>query len=285
MLARPTFRNLTGSYETWAYRKGFRRQVRSLARQKLVEIGPSTRAAPVAADRVLRLTAAGRLVALGGRDPQSAWNEAWDGRWRLVLFDLPATAGTIRNRLRNALRGRGWGWLQNSAWISPRPLVDQEELLAGSRVNVESIVAFEGRPCTGETDQEIVEGAWDFRQINRRYARCLEVLKSRPKKWPRDLATDEVLRAWIGREREAWLAAVSADPLLPERLLPEGYLGQEVWKQRLHSYVSFVPAVAHTRDRVPSWLRGGHAEELAEDGSIDGDDRFEDATGDDACGD
>ena len=33
-------------------------------------------------------------------------------------------------------------------------------------------------------------------------------------------------------EREAWLDAVSGDPLLPRPLLPNGYLGERVWKQR-----------------------------------------------------
>src|SRR6266513_1066496 len=40
-------------------------------------------------DRLYRLTAQGRLHALGGRDPQEQWARPWDGRWRLVLFDVP----------------------------------------------------------------------------------------------------------------------------------------------------------------------------------------------------
>src|SRR5919109_144093 len=37
MLARPTFRNLTESFESWAYRNGFDRQLAELERQKLLE--------------------------------------------------------------------------------------------------------------------------------------------------------------------------------------------------------------------------------------------------------
>ena len=36
-LMRPTFRNLTDSYESWAYRNGFMRQVATLERQQLLE--------------------------------------------------------------------------------------------------------------------------------------------------------------------------------------------------------------------------------------------------------
>ena len=34
-------------------------------------------------------------------------------------------------------------------------------------------------------------------------------------------------------ERIAWLEAISADPLLPRRLLPQGYRGREAWRLRI----------------------------------------------------
>ena len=37
LLARPTFRNLTDSYEGWAYRNGLMRQVAILEKQRLLE--------------------------------------------------------------------------------------------------------------------------------------------------------------------------------------------------------------------------------------------------------
>ena len=40
-LGRPTFRNLTDSYESWAYRNGLFRQVASLERQQLLERDPT----------------------------------------------------------------------------------------------------------------------------------------------------------------------------------------------------------------------------------------------------
>lgn len=68
MLARPTFRNLTGSYENRAYRNGLMRQVATLERQQLLE-----RDASAPEDRLDRLSAQGRLHVLGGRDPEERW--------------------------------------------------------------------------------------------------------------------------------------------------------------------------------------------------------------------
>jgi len=82
-LARPTFRNLTDSYESWAYRTGLLRQVAALQKQQLLERDPR-----FPDDRLYRLSTLGRLHVLGGRDPEERW-AALDGQWRLVLFDVP----------------------------------------------------------------------------------------------------------------------------------------------------------------------------------------------------
>jgi phenylacetic acid degradation operon negative regulatory protein len=233
MLARPTFRNLTESFEGWAYRNGFRRQLAELERQQLLESLPPQGKPSPSVERALRLTEAGRLHALGGRDPESRWQRTWDGVWRLVLFDLPLGQDRARDRLRLYLREQGFGYLQQSVWISPDPVRGQKEVLAGSKADVESLILLDARPSAGETDEEIVAGAWDFPAINDRYARHLEVLASRPRDPLSDQAAAKSFRKWASREREAWLSAVADDPLLPAALLPRDYLGRKAWQTRL----------------------------------------------------
>jgi DNA-binding transcriptional regulator PaaX len=228
MLMRPTFRNLTDSYESWAYRNRLLRRVTTLEKQQLVERDP---AAPD--DRLYRLTGQGRLHALGGRDPQARWSRAWDGRWRLVLFDVPTAQNTHRTRLRRYLRDKGFGCLQNSVWVTPDSLEEERRILVGGKINVESLLLLEARPCAGESDAEIVAGAWDFERINRRYARHLKILDERP---GGALGTEVAARAllrWAAAEREAWLDAVTSDPLLPGIILPCDYLGQPAWRRRI----------------------------------------------------
>jgi phenylacetic acid degradation operon negative regulatory protein len=230
VLARPTFRNLTDSYESWAYRNGLMRCLGSLERQQLVE-----RDSGKPDDRVYRLTWRGRLHALGGLDPQARWSREWDGRWRLVLFDVPTTQNTHRVRLRRYLRDKGFGYLQNSVWITPDSLEAERQILVGGHVNVESLILLEARPCAGESDAEIVAGAWDFEAINRRYARHIEILGQRPTESLANERTAQALHRWAKTEREAWLDAVTNDPLLPERILPPAYLGQSAWRRRIET--------------------------------------------------
>jgi len=228
MLARPTFRNLTDSYEGWAYRNGLMRQAATLERLRLLE-----RDATLSDDRLYRLTAQGRLHVLGGRDPEERWARSWDGQWRLVLFDVPTGQNAHRERLRRYLRDKGFGYLQNSVWITPDPLDQERQILGVGKINVESLVLLEARPCAGESDAEIVAGAWDFGQINRRYARHLKTLEERPGGVLRNDATAKAMLRWAATEHEAWLDAVTNDPLLPGRILPSDYLGQLAWRRRV----------------------------------------------------
>jgi phenylacetic acid degradation operon negative regulatory protein len=227
-LARPTFRNLTGSYEGWAYRNGLLRQVSTLEKGQFIEVRGE-----VPAERVYRLTAQGRLCALGGRDPQVRWMRAWDGRWRMVLFDVPVARDSHRKRLRRYLHDRGFGCLQGSVWVTPDPLEEEKKILVGAKVDVASLLLLDAQPCAGESDAEIVAGAWDFAHINQRYLRLLKILDEYPDQPLRSEASAKAMLRWASAEREAWLDAVTNDPLLPKRILPPGYLGQMAWQRRV----------------------------------------------------
>ncbi len=245
-LVNPTFRNLTDSYESWAYRNGMWRQVAQLEDGRLVE-----RNSAAAADRMYRLTRQGRLHVLGGRDPQTQWSRKWDGRWRLVLFDVPTTRNTFRDKLRRYLRDRGFGCLQNSVWITPDALKAERQILGDGKVDVGSLLLLEARPCAGESDEEIVAEAWDFEGINRCYARYLKVLGDKPAgALVSEMAAKTLLR-WAAAEREAWLNAVKGDPLLPERILPDGYLGQRAWRRRVEVLRE---TGQHLRTFKPRWV-------------------------------
>jgi phenylacetic acid degradation operon negative regulatory protein len=227
-IARPTFRNLTDSFEGWAYRNGFLRQLQRLEQRELLEVQ-----SPKSGDRLYRLTDAGRLNALGGRNPEEKWKRRWDGRWRLVIFDVPESRRLTRDKLRKHLHMRTFGYLQNSVWITPDPVSEECALLAGGMVNVESLVLLEARPCAGETDAEIVAGAWDFAEINRRYAAHRRVLTRRPRAQLKNETVAGKFHRWLREERLAWLNAMELDPLLPSRLLPPEYVGINAWHDRM----------------------------------------------------
>lgn len=151
----------------------------------------------------------------------------------MVLFDVPVAKGSLRNKLRSYLRNRGFGCLQKSVWVTPDPVTNEREILSGNSVDVESLILLEGRPCAGESDAEIVAGAWDFDVINERYRRQMKILEQRPRGSLNSETAAKAFRRWTNLERHAWQVVASLDPFLPETLLPSGYLGRVAWKKRL----------------------------------------------------
>lgn len=233
-LMRPTFSNLDQSFESWAWRNRLGRRIEALEAQKLVERHPQPNP-----DRLVRLTEEGRRVALGGRDPIAEWSRAWDGRWRLLLFDLPVDKTGLRMQLWRSLRARHFGYLQGSVWVTPDSSTMLREILADGAVQAESSLLIEGRPAGGESDQEIVDGAWDFEQVNRHYQQYLDFMRKPPPGGP-------PLVRWAERENRLWLAAFRADPLLPQSLLPKDYLGKEAYARRLARF-STLAQIAMTK--------------------------------------
>jgi DNA-binding transcriptional regulator PaaX len=95
-----------------------------------------------------------------------------------------------------------------------------------------TLITVEGRPACGESDRLIVRKAWDFSEINRRYRLHLKVLGQLPNRPAKEERSAQALQRWARTERVAWLDAVQADPLLPAKLLPRGYLGKQAWAKR-----------------------------------------------------
>jgi len=133
------------------------------------------------------------------------------------------------------LQRRGFGYLQNSVWITLDPVNEERALLADGPVDVESFILLEARPCAGETDAEIVAGTWDFDDINLRYRAHERVLTRRPRGRLGSRAGAMAFQRWLQEERVSWLQAVWRDPLLPASLLPPTYTGRGAWRNRVET--------------------------------------------------
>jgi len=225
-LSRPSFRSIGESFEGWAYRRGFLGRLHELEALRFIE------RRDVGLQRVFRLTESGRLHALGGSDPESRWNRPWDGRWRLVVFDVPNEHTRLRNQFRDQLRKAGYGWLQNSVWISPDRLPLDRSLLRLTKADVESLLLLEATPIAGESNSDIVRGAWNFSLINELYESHGKILDQRPSMAHWEATDAKRLIQWGKQEQASWESVMERDPLLPRALLPSDYLGMEAWSRR-----------------------------------------------------
>lgn len=71
-------------------------------------------------DIIIKLTEEGRDLI------QDPFDESkWDGKYRIVIFDIPEEKRIIRNLFRRNLKKWGFKHLQKSVWISKRNIFDK----------------------------------------------------------------------------------------------------------------------------------------------------------------
>lgn len=220
----PNTQTLLESFESWNYRNRLRFELNQLRRSGMVECRGTQDQSN------WRLAEHGRLAALGGIDPESRWSRTWDGRWRLLMFDLPERQQRLRVTLWRWLRRERFGYLQQSVWTIPDKINGTSIPLRQLKLTPESLTVIEGAPAPPDTNDGIVQSAWDFSLINHNYKMAIE-LAIAGRKFARGGKPVE-MRRWLGDERATWMKAIACDPLLPEALLPEDYLGQRAFHER-----------------------------------------------------
>lgn len=238
ILISPSSGRIGESFEEWAYRGGFLRQIQELERRGMIESSPAGKAAK----RVMRLTQKGALRALGGINPAERWDRPWDGAWRMAAFDLPEEKRSLRNALRKQLRDARFGCLQGSVWITPDPVEGLlDNLMKKSGEESRTILFFSGRPCDGAEDADLVKAAWNFDALGKAYRDYRAHLKTLP-------GSGDDLRVrlldWGNVERDFWARCMSLDPLLPRVLWPPKYAGEKAWNERLRTLKAAGPIAA-----------------------------------------
>ena len=85
----------------------------------------------------LRLTAKGVELATSLEEEEKIFEmqkpKKWDGKWRLVIFDIWERRRSVRDRLRTLLQRNGFVKVQNSVWVYP---YDCEELFVFLRTKL-----------------------------------------------------------------------------------------------------------------------------------------------------
>jgi phenylacetic acid degradation operon negative regulatory protein len=67
----------------------------------------------------LRLTSVGKETIVRDYPLLSLTKQKWDGKWRVVIFDIAEINKITRNLLRARLKELGFGMLQESVWVTP----------------------------------------------------------------------------------------------------------------------------------------------------------------------
>ncbi|MGA2666934.1 MAG: hypothetical protein ABSE91_02495 [Patescibacteria group bacterium] len=110
----------------------------------------------------------------------------WDGRWRLVMLNVPESNRGLRDKLRRDLSRLGLGLLQASVWITPNDIQDDIEQLS-EKYHLHGALKFFEVTRNQNLDKTIIEKAWNtsdisdlYKKFNFQAARVLKTIDRDP---------------------------------------------------------------------------------------------------------
>ncbi len=127
-----------------------------LREKKLITFSKTGKGRPI-----VHLTERGRteITKIVLREYKISETVIWDGKWRVVIFDIREKRRRVRQKLRILLAGAGMVRLQDSVWINPYPC---DEFVALVRANLAS--------GTGELLYFTVEGLESDRRLREHFS-------------------------------------------------------------------------------------------------------------------
>lgn len=145
--------------------------------------------------------------------------KAWDGKWRIVIFDIPEEERKDRDSLRFKLISLGFGKLQESVYITPLDvLADLKEFLKERKLYGKAIV-FEAKEVFDKNYKVIAAHVWKLNELNEKYR---ELISER--NW---LEGNSGTKEDKEKLRSKLFQVILIDPLLPKEFLLPGWLGEE----------------------------------------------------------
>lgn len=162
--------------------------------------------------------------------PEKYWKRKWDGRWYILMYDVPESSRYYRDTLRRFLKRMHMGGLQKSIWITPHDIrPEYADLIKAANVDRFSLL-MESRTVLGCKASDLVESAWKMDELVAIQQHFCKACAQNTELTFRSTHTDDDLRRMAREELHTYLSIMEEDPLLPSSLHPQEYIGPEVVK-------------------------------------------------------
>ena len=147
--------------------------------------------------------------------------DKWDGRWRVLSYEIPEKKRDLRDRLRREVAGWGLGPWHRSFWLTPHPIVENLRDLVAQKEEEKYIQAFESEHVFGDR-QMLIEKVWGKSELEKKY-------RSMFKLWHDILSQDGEKPLKLQRVIGAYVELLRRDPGLPRELNGENWIGFEAF--------------------------------------------------------
>ena len=147
--------------------------------------------------------------------------EKWDGKWRIISYEIPEKKRELRDRLRREMQGWGLGPWHRSFWVTPHPILSNLRLLTAQKEEERYIQAFEADHCFGVRDI-LIEKVWGKTSLDKSYREIF-------KKWHDILSSNDEKTDKLKKVVGEYIDLLRRDPGLPKELLGDNWIGFEGW--------------------------------------------------------
>lgn len=147
--------------------------------------------------------------------------DKWDGKWRILSYEIPEKRRELRDRLRREVTGWGLGPWHRSFWLTPHPIIENLRQLVSEREEEKYIQAFESEHVFGNRDI-LIEKVWQKSALDKKYRDVF-------KKW-HDILSKEGDKATKFRAViSEYVEILRQDPGLPTDLVGSAWIGFEAY--------------------------------------------------------
>jgi phenylacetic acid degradation operon negative regulatory protein len=153
--------------------------------------------------------------------------DTWDGRWHIVIFDIPETKRKLRDSLRNLLKDLCYGMLTSSVWLSPWRQEESIKRFIKRNNMVEQIFYLEtGELGSSYQSQLIARRCWDWLKIEQNYRDFLTIAERELSQF----ATSQSPERFSAKKLVFQYAeVVTHDPQLPAEIAPNLTLSRRAY--------------------------------------------------------
>jgi phenylacetic acid degradation operon negative regulatory protein len=145
----------------------------------------------------------------------------WDGKWRILSYEIPEKKREVRDKLRRKVAGWGLGPWHRSFWITPHPIIGELRALVGGHEEEQYVQAFEAEHVFGQRDQ-LIEKVWNKTHLHKEYQVVF-------KKWHLILSEEAEKLDKLAKITSVFIGILKEDPGLPREVLGQDWTGFDAY--------------------------------------------------------
>lgn len=147
--------------------------------------------------------------------------EKWDGKWRIISYEIPEKKREIRDRFRREMQGWGLGPWHRSFWLTPHPIIETLRELVAQKEERSYIQAFEAEHSFGDRTI-LIDKVWNTQTLSSKYRELFKV-------WHEILSKEGERERKLRNVIDQYVSLLKEDPGLPSDLVGQNWIGYEAF--------------------------------------------------------